>query len=155
MSYFILSYMIFYDFFVFFYFIHEKYLIIKYFFIINVPINYPSLSKNRAKLSKNCPFDSKNIQKIQKIPKIPKKIGFFHFFSYGLVPIFIKSHVIIYLQKLLKNCLKKKSKKKWFSFLQTFFLKSILDIFLCPISKIKKKFWKLHIFPFFRPFFNF
>jgi hypothetical protein len=24
--------------------------------------------------------------------------------------------------------------------LQTFFLKSILDIFLCPISKLKKKF---------------
>jgi hypothetical protein len=42
--------------------------------------------------------------------------------------------------KLRKKCLKKKSKKKWFSFLQTFFLKSILDIFLCPISKIKKKF---------------
>ena len=40
-------------------------------------------------------------------------------------------------------------KKKWFSFLQTFFLKSILDIFLCPISKLKKKFWKLQVFPFF------
>jgi hypothetical protein len=40
--------------------------------------------------------------------------------------------------------------KKWFSFLQTFFLKSILDIFLCPISKLKKKFWKLQVFPFFR-----
>jgi hypothetical protein len=28
-------------------------------------------------------------------------------------------------------------------FSQTFFLKSILDIYLCPISKIKKKFAKM------------
>ena len=49
----------------------------------------------------------------------------------------------------MKKCQEKKLKKKWFSFLQTFFLKSILDIFLCPISKLKKKFWKLQLFPFF------
>ena len=28
-----------------------------------------------------------------------------------------------------------------------------MDIFLCPISKLKKKFWKLWFFPFFQPFF--
>jgi len=129
--------MIFYDFFVFFYFIHKKYLIIKFFFIKNVPINYPPLSKNRAKLSKSCPFASKNIQKTKKNPY---KIRFFHFFAYGLIPVFIKSRVIIYRSKTIKKCRKKKFEKKWFSFLQTFFLKSILDIFLCPISKLKKKF---------------
>ena len=48
------------------------------------------------------------------------------------------------------NCQKKKLKKKWYSFLQTFFLKSILDIFLCPISKLKKKFWKVENIPFFQ-----
>jgi len=39
------------------------------------------------------------------------------------------------------------SKKKRFSFLQTFFLKSFLDIFLCPISKLKKKFWIFDFLP--------
>jgi hypothetical protein len=136
-------------FFVFFYFIHKKYLIIKFFFIKNVPINYPSLSKNRAKLSKNCPLILNRYEKSEKNLKKIQKIRFFHFFAYGLIPVFIKSRVIIYLQKLLKKRLKKKSKKKWFSFLQTFFLKSILDIFLCPISKLKKKFWKIGFFPLF------
>jgi len=48
----------------------------------------------------------------------------------------------------VKRCLKKKLKKKWFSFLQTFFLKSILDIFLCPISKLKKSFENSNFFHF-------
>ena len=97
-------------------------------------------------MSKSCPIGTK---KIRKIPKNPKKIPFFHFFSYALVALFVKSRIIIYHVNLRKKCQEKKLKKKWFSFLQTFFLKSILDIFLCLISKLKKKFWKLQLFPFF------
>ena len=76
----------------FFILLMKKYIIIKYFFIINVPINYPLLSKKCAKLSKNCPFVSKKIQKIQKNPE---KSRFFHIFSYGLASIFVKSRLII------------------------------------------------------------
>ncbi len=137
LSWFILSYIIFYDIFVFFYFIQKKYIFIKYFFTINVPINYPPLSKKHIKLSKNCPFFQIRSQKIRKNPE---KIRFFYFFSYGLTRFFVKSRVIIYHVKTRKKCRKKKLKKKRFSFSQTFFLKSILDIFLCPISKLKKKF---------------
>jgi hypothetical protein len=129
--------MIFYDIFVFFYFIQKKYIFIKYFFTINLPINYPPLSKKHIKLSKNYPFFQNRSQKIRKNPE---KIRFFYFFSYGLSRHFNKSRVIIYHVKTRKKCRKKKLKKKRFSFLQTFFLKSILDIFLCPISKLKKKF---------------
>ncbi len=75
--------MIFYDIFVFFYFIHKKYLIIKFFFIENVPINYPSLSKNRAKLSKNRAKLSKSyplfLNWYEKIRKKSKKSDFFTF----------------------------------------------------------------------------
>ena len=149
LSWFILSYVIFYDIFVFFYFIQKKYIFIKLFFTINVPINYPPLSKiiqNLSIFSKSVP---KKSEKSRKNPKNPEKIRFFHFFSYGLVALLAKSRYTIHHMKLRKKCLKKKSKKKWFSFLQTFFLKSILDIFLCPISKLKKKFWKVEDFPFF------
>ena len=132
--------MIIYDIFVFFYFIHKKYIPIKYFFSINVPINYPPLSKIIQKFPKVVQPIPKNPEKSRKIPKNPEKIRFFTFFSYALNRIFVKSRCTIHHMKLRKKCLKKKSKKKWFSFLQTFFLKSILDIFLCPISKIKKKF---------------
>ena len=61
----------------FFILLMKKYIIIKFFFTINVPINYPPLSKKCAKLSKNCPFASK---KNQKIIKNPKKSVFFTFF---------------------------------------------------------------------------
>ena len=124
----------------FFILLMKKYIIIKYFFIINVPINYPPLSKKSLNLSKSCPLILNRYEKSEKNLKKIQKIQFFHFFAYDLILVFIKSRVIIYLQKLLKKCQKKKLKKKWFSFLQTFFLKSILDIFLCPISKLKKKF---------------
>ena len=59
LSWFILFYMIFMTFLSFFILLMKKNIIIKYFFIINVPINYPPLSKKCAKLSKNCPFTSK------------------------------------------------------------------------------------------------
>ena len=127
-------------------------MLIKYFFIINVPINYPPLSKKSLNLSKSCPTEPK---KIRKIPKNSEKSRFFSFFTYGLIALFAKSRVTIYHTRSWKKSLKKKSKKKWFSFLQTFFLKSILDIFLCPISKLKKKFWKVEDFPFFRRFKNY
>ena len=72
----------------FFILLMKKYIIIKYFFIINVPINYPPLSKKSLNLSKNCPFGPK---KIRKIPKNPEKSRFFHFFSYALNRILAKS----------------------------------------------------------------
>ena len=104
------------------------------------------MSKSCPKLSKSCPTGPK---KSQKNPKNPRKIHFFHFFAYGLSRVFDKSRYIIYHTKSRKQILKKKSKKKWFSFLQTFFLKSILDINKCPISKLKKKFWKVQDFSLF------
>ena len=64
-------------FFVFFILLKHKYLIIHIFFIKNIPINYPSLSKKCAKLSKSYPFfliDS------EKSRKISKKSLFFTFF---------------------------------------------------------------------------
>ncbi len=66
----------------------KKYIIIKYFFIINVPINYPPLSKKCAKLSKSCPFASKKIQKIQKNPEKSRKISIFSHFSLWSHPYF-------------------------------------------------------------------
>ncbi len=76
----------------FFILLMKKYIIIKYFFIKNVPINYPPLSKKCAKLSKSYPFASKKIQKIQKNPE---KSRFFHIFPYGLISVFVKSRQII------------------------------------------------------------
>ncbi len=88
LSWFILSYVIFYDIFVFFYFIQKKYIFIKYFFTINVPINYPPLSKKHIKLSKNCPFASKKIQKNQKNPEKFRKNPFFLLFFLWSQPLF-------------------------------------------------------------------
>ena len=88
LSWFILSYVIFYDIFVFFYFIQKKYIFIKYFFTINVPINYPPLSKKHIKLSKNCPFASKKIQKNQKNSEKFRKIPFFLLFFLWSQPLF-------------------------------------------------------------------
>ena len=76
----------------FFILLMKKYIIIKYFFIINVPINYPPLSKKHIKLSKNCPFFLIGPEKSRKILE---KIQFFHFFSYGLISVFVKSSVLI------------------------------------------------------------
>ena len=81
--------------------------------------------------------------------KNSKKIRFFHFFPYDLVAVFIKYCITTWRNKNGKNVVKKKLKKKRFSFLQTFFLKSFLDIYLCPISKIKKEFQKVQVFYFF------
>ena len=80
LSWFILSYVIFYDIFVFFYFIQKKYIFIKYFFTINVPINYPPLSKKHIKLSKNCPFFQNRSRKIRKNPEKSRKNPFFLLF---------------------------------------------------------------------------
>ena len=65
----ILIYFIVIDYLSFFILLMKKYIIIKYFFIINVPINYPPLSKKSLNLSKNCPFGPKKIKKFQKNPK--------------------------------------------------------------------------------------
>jgi hypothetical protein len=98
----------------------------------------------------SCPKVVHSIRKkIRKNSEKSKKFRFFYFFSYGLGYIFDKSLYTITRLKMWKKSPKKKSKKKWFSFLQTFFLKSFLDIFLCPISKLKKKFWIFHSLPLF------
>ena len=84
LSWFILSYVIFYDIFVFFYFIQKKYIFIKFFFTINVPINYPPLSKKPIKLSKNYPFFQNRSRKIWKNPEKSRKNPFFsHFFLWS------------------------------------------------------------------------
>ena len=88
LSWFILSYMIFYDIFVFFYFIQKKYIFIKYFFTINVPINYPSLSKKYLKLSKNYPFFQNRSQKIRKKLKKSRKNPIFSLFFLWSHPLF-------------------------------------------------------------------
>jgi hypothetical protein len=96
----------------FFILLMKKYIIIKFFFTINVPINYPPLSKKCAKLSKNCPFASKKIRKIQKNPEKSRKIEIFSHFPYGLNNIFVKSRRIIYRKKNAKKCQEKKLEKK-------------------------------------------
>ena len=83
--------------------------------------------------------------------KKSKKSRFLRFFrkkAYGLEDIFAQSRVIMYHAKMRKKCLKKKRKKKGFSFFETFFLKWKLDIYFCPFLKLKKKFWKQKTFHF-------
>jgi hypothetical protein len=84
----------------------------------------------------------------EKSRKNRKKCVFFGKKAYGLSSIFTQSRVSIYHAKMRKKCLKKKRKKKRFSFFETFFLKWKLDIYFCPFLKLKKKFWKLKNFPF-------
>ena len=91
LSWFILSYVIFYDIFVFFYFIQKKYIFIKYFFTINVPINYPPLSKKHIKLSKNCPFFQNRSRKIRKNPEKFRKNPFFLLFFLWSQPLFCQT----------------------------------------------------------------
>ena len=132
---------------IFFYFIRKKYLIIHIFFIKNIPINYPSLSKIIQKLSN---WSKKNQKFLKKI----RKNRIFSLFSLWSQRRFYKNLHYHLSCKMWKKCLKKNVKKKRFSFLQTFFLKSFLDIYLCPISKIKKEFQKVTCFPFFPFFFS-
>ena len=83
--------------------------------------------------------------------KKSKKSRFLRFFrkkAYGLDDIFAQSRIIMYHAKMRKKCIKKKRKKKGFSFFETFFLKWKLDIYFCPFLKLKKKFWKMKNFPF-------
>jgi hypothetical protein len=88
------------DFMSFFILSRKKYIFIKYFFIINVPINYPPLSKKSLNLSKSCPIGPKKIRKIQKNPE---KIPFFYFFPYGLIPFLQKVVLSFIVRKMRKN----------------------------------------------------
>ena len=76
----------------------------------------------------------------KKKSKKSEKMRFFRKKAYGLSPNFAQSRVSIYHAKMRKKCLKKKRKKKRFSFFETFFLKWKLDIYFCPFLKLKKKF---------------
>ena len=83
-------------FFVLFYFINEKIYYYKIFFhykcsyklstVIQKILNFIQKLSNRSE---------KNKKKIKKIPKNPEKIRFFHFFSYALIPVFVKCRLII------------------------------------------------------------
>jgi hypothetical protein len=132
--------MIFYDFFIFFYFIHEKYIIIKFFFIKNVPINYPSLSKKHAKLSKSCPTGPKKSRKIPKNPEKSKKNPIFSRFFLWSHRNFCKKSCYHSACKIMKKMSQKKVRKKVVFIFANFFFKIHFGHFLCPISKIKKKF---------------
>ena len=88
LTYIVLSYSIFY----LFYHIYESNILFEVFFHCYNPINYPSLSKKDIKISKNYPIGPK---KIWICWKKSEKIGFFHFFSYGLGAVFIKYCIII------------------------------------------------------------
>jgi hypothetical protein len=84
----------------------------------------------------------------KKKSKKSEKMRFFRKKAYGLGSIFAYSRITIYHVKNEKISVKKKRKKKGFSFFETFFFKWKLDIFLS-IFEIKKKvlkFFKLSIF---------
>ena len=80
LHFFILVYFIIIDYLSFFILLMKKKLLIKYFFIINVPINYPPLSKKSLILSKSCPTGPKKIRKIPKNLEKSRKIQIFSLF---------------------------------------------------------------------------
>ena len=141
--------MIFYDFFVFFYFIHEKYLIIKFFFIKKVPINYPPLSKKREKLSKNCPFFLNRSRKIQKNSEKFRKIEIFSLFSLWSQRHFRQKWCYHLTFEKRKKMSEKKVEKKVIFIFANFFFKIHFGHFFMSNFKIKKKVLKTPIFSIF------
>ena len=118
LSLFILSYMIIYDIFVFFYFIQKKYIPIKYFFSINVPINYPPLSKIIQKFPKVVQPIPKNSEKSRKIPKKSDFSRFFLMLSTAFLSKVVAQFIIWNCEK---NVWKKSRKKSGFHFCKLFF----------------------------------
>ena len=111
------------------------------------------MSKSYPKLSKSYPTTTKKSEKNLKNPEKSKKNQIFSLFFLWSQCYFCKKSCYHGSFKIKKKNRKKKLKKKGFSFFETFFLKSFLDIYLCPISKLKKKFLIFDSFPLFLPFF--
>ena len=127
----------------------KKYIIIKYFFIINVPINYPPLSKKSLNLSKSCPFGSKKIKKFQKNPKKSRKNPKFSFFFLcSKRHYFQKSTDHLTCEKREKISEKKSEKKMIFIF-TNFFFKIHFGHFFMSNFKNKKKVLKTLTFSIF------
>jgi hypothetical protein len=142
-------------FFVFFYFIHKKYLIIKFFFIKNVPINYPSLSKNRAKLSKSYPLFLNRYEKIWKKSEKNPKNPIFSLFCLWCHPHFYKKSCYHLPSETFKKTSQKKVEKKVVFIFANFFFKIHFGHFFMSNFKIKKKVLKNWILSTFWPFFNY
>ena len=123
----------------FFILLIKKYTIIKFFFIKNVPINYPPLSKKCAKLSKNCPFFLTGPKKSQKNPKNPEKIPIFSLFFLWSQHTFRQKWYYHLSYKNEKKCLKKKVEKKVIFIFANFFFKIHFGHFFMSNFKIKKK----------------
>ena len=132
LSLFILSYMIIYDIFVFFYFIQKKYILIKYFFSINVPINYPPLSKIIQKLSNRS-------RKIPKNPEKSRKNPIFNVFFLCSQPHFCQKSLHHLTFKNDKKMSEKKVEKKVVFIFANFFFKIHFGHFFMSNFKIKKK----------------
>ena len=139
----------------FFILLMKKYIIIKFFFIKNVPINYPPLSKKREKLSKNCPFSPKKIKKFQKNPKKSRKNPIFSFFFLWSQRHYCqKSTDHLTCEKREKMSEKKGEKKVIFIF-ANFFFKIHFGHFFMSNFKIKKKVLKTSTFSIFLTIFKF
>ena len=132
LSYFVLSYMVFYDIFVFFYFIQKKYILIKLFFTINVPINYPPLSK----IIQNLSIFSKSVP---KNPKKSRKNPFFLLFFLWSRRTFSKKSLHHSSYETAKKMSEKKVEKKVVFIFANFFFKIHFGHFFMSNFKIKKK----------------
>jgi hypothetical protein len=141
--------MIFYDLFIFFYFIHEKYIIIKFFFIIKVPINYPPLSKKHVKLSKSCPTGPKKSRKIPKNPEKSEKNPVFSRFFLWSRRIFCEKTCYHSASKNMKKMSQKNVRKKVVFIFANFFFKIHFGHFFMSNFKIKKKVLKTSSFSIF------
>ncbi len=139
----------------FFILLIKKMLLIKYFFIINVPINYPPLSKKSLNLSKSCPTEPKKIRKIPKNPEKSRKIPIFFIFFLWSRLIFYEKSLDHLSYKIVKKMLKKKVEKKVVFIFANFFFKIHFGHFFMSNFKIKKKVLKSWRFSIFRPFFKF
>jgi hypothetical protein len=126
-------------FFVFFYFIHEKYIIIKFFFIENVPINYPSLSIIVQKSRKIIQKLSNRSNKIPKNPEKSEKNRIFSLFFLWSHRIFCEKSLHHLSYKTVKKMSEKKVKKKAVFIFANFFFKIHFGHFFMSNFKIKKK----------------
>jgi hypothetical protein len=133
-------------FFVFFYFIHEKYIIIKFFFIENVPINYPSLSIIVQKSRKIIQKFSIRFQKHSKNWEKSLKNPIFSLFCLWSHPRFYKISCYHLSFKNNKKMSQKKVEKKVVFIFANFFFKIHFGHFFMSNFKIKKKVLKTSTF---------
>jgi hypothetical protein len=151
----ILIYFIVTDYLSFFILLMKKKLLIKYFFIINVPINYPPLSKKSLNLSNSCPIGPKKIRKIQKNPKKSEKNPNFSPFFLCSHPCFYQKSTAHLASEKNEKIVEKKVEKKVVFIFANFFLKIHFGHFFMSNFKIKKKVLKTSTFSIFRLFLNY